>query len=108
VSEYLPITPSQIAEAAVGATEAGAAILHLHARDPRDGRPTGDSTVFMEFLPRIKQQCEAVLNITTSGATGMSLDDRLAAARRVEPELTSLNMGTFSFAMFEAAQKIEA
>lgn len=107
MSEYLPITPSQIAEQAVGAAEAGASILHLHARDPRDGRPTADPDVFMEFLPRIKQQCDAVVNITTGGATGMSIDDRLAAPRRAEPELTSLNMGTFSFGVFEAARKIQ-
>ena len=107
MSEYLPITPVQIAEQAVGAAKAGASILHLHARDPRNGRPTPDAAVFMEFLPQIKQQCDAVVNITTGGATGMSIDDRLAAARRAEPELTSLNMGTFNFGMFEAAKKIK-
>jgi uncharacterized protein (DUF849 family) len=107
MSEYLPITPSQITEQAVDAAKAGASILHLHARDPRDGRPTADPDVFMEFLPRIKEQCDAVVNITTGGATGMSIDDRLAAARRAQPELTSLNMGTFNFGVFEAAQKIK-
>jgi uncharacterized protein (DUF849 family) len=107
MSEYLPITPSQITEQAVGAAKAGASILHLHARDPRDGRPTADPDVFMEFLPRIKEQCDSVVNITTGGAAGMSIDDRLAAARRAEPELTSLNMGTFNFGVFEAAQKIK-
>jgi len=107
MSQYLPITPPQIAEQAVNAAKAGASILHLHARDPRDGRPTADPGVFMEFLPRIKEQCDAVVNITTGGATGMSLDDRLAAARCAEPELTSLNMGTFNFGVFEAAQKIK-
>ena len=107
MSAYLPITPAQIAEGAVGAAKAGASILHLHARDPRDGRPTSDPDVFMQFLPRIKHQCDAVVNITTGGATGMSIDDRLAAGRRAEPELTSLNMGTFNFGLFEAAQKIQ-
>ena len=106
MSDHLPITPSQIAEQAVGAAEAGAAILHLHARDPKDGRPTGDPAVFMQFLPRIKEQCSAIVNITTGGAPGMTVDQRLAAARRAEPELTSLNMGTFSFGVFPAAKRI--
>ena len=97
MSDYLPITPSQIAEQAIRAAEAGASILHLHARDPRDGRPTADPTVFMEFLPRIKEQCGAIANITTGGAPGMSIDQRLAAARCAQPELTSLNMGTLNF-----------
>jgi len=106
MSDHLPITPDQIAEQAVAAAEAGAAILHLHARDPRDGRPTADPNVFMQFLPRIKERCGAVLNITTGGAPGMSIEQRLAAARRAKPELTSLNMGTFNFGTFQAAQKI--
>jgi uncharacterized protein (DUF849 family) len=108
MSEHLPITPDQIAEQAVEAAEAGAAILHLHARDPKDGRPTADPAVFMQFLPRIKQACDAVVNISTGGATGMSIDDRLAAARAAEPELTSLNMGTMNFGIFGAAEKIDS
>ena len=107
MSDYLPITPEEITEQAVGAAEAGAAILHLHARDPRDGRPTADPGVFMQFLPRIKERCGAIVNITTGGAPGMSIEQRLAAARRAAPELTSLNMGTFNFATFQAVQKIQ-
>jgi uncharacterized protein (DUF849 family) len=107
MSDYLPITPSQIADQAVEAAEAGASILHLHARDPLDGRPTPDPDVFMQFLPRIKQQCDAVINITTGGSTGMTIDDRLAAPRRAQPELTSLNMGTLNFGAFEGARKIK-
>jgi uncharacterized protein (DUF849 family) len=107
MSDYLPITPDEIAEHAVGAAEAGAAILHLHARDPADGRPTADPEVFMQFLPRIKERCDAIVNITTGGAPGMPIDDRLAAARRARPELTSLNMGTFNFGTFLAAEKIK-
>ncbi len=107
MSDHLPITPSQIAQSAIEAAEAGAAILHLHARNPEDGRPSADPDVFMQFLPRIKQGCDAVVNITTGGATGMSIDDRLAAPRRAAPELASLNMGTFSFGIFEAARKIK-
>ena len=106
MSDHLPITPDQITEQAVAAAEAGAAILHLHARDPRDGRPSPDPEIFMQFLPRIKQQCDAVVNITTGGAVGMSMDERLAAARRAEPELTSMNMGTMNFGVFLGAEKI--
>ena len=106
MSDHLPITPDQISEQAVAAAEAGAAILHLHARDPRDGRPSADPEIFMQFLPRIKQSCDAVVNITTGGAVGMSKDERLAAARRAEPELTSMNMGTMNFGLFPAAERI--
>ena len=83
MTPYLPITPDDIAREAVAAAEAGAAILHLHARDPKDGRPTPDPAVFMEFLPRIKQACDAVVNVTTGGGHGMSLEERLAGALRV-------------------------
>jgi len=107
MSDYLPITPDEITEQAVGAAEAGAAILHLHARDPRDGRPTADPGVFMQFLPQIKERCGAIVNITTGGAPGMSIEQRVAAARRAAPELTSLNKGTFNFGTFQAVQKIQ-
>ena len=79
---------------------AGASILHLHARDPNDGRPTPDPKVFMEFLPRIKQQTDAVVNITTGGGLGMTLEERFAAAVAASPEMTSLNMGSMNFALF--------
>ncbi|WP_252094072.1 3-keto-5-aminohexanoate cleavage protein [Rhizobium skierniewicense] len=105
MSEYLPITPDEIAQQSVEAAEAGAAILHLHARDPNDGRPSADPAIFMQFLPRIKQQCDAVVNLTTGGAVGMSLDQRLGAARAARPELTSLNMGTMNFGVFVAAEQ---
>ncbi len=100
MSPHLPVTPDEIAADAVAAAEAGAAILHLHARDPETGRPTGDPAIFMEFLPRIKQQCNAVVNITTGGGQGMSVDERIAAAVRASPEMTSLNMGTMNFGLF--------
>ncbi|GIL38000.1 3-keto-5-aminohexanoate cleavage protein [Roseiterribacter gracilis] len=105
MSDALPITPDQIAEQSIAAAEAGAAILHLHARQD-DGRPTADPEVFMQFLPRIKQSTNAVVNITTGGAMGMSIDDRLAAPRRAQPELCSLNMGSMNFGVFAAAEKI--
>lgn len=107
MSEYLPITPQEIADDAVAAAEAGASILHLHARNPQDGRPTPDPKVFMEFLPRIKQQTDAVVNITTGGGLGMTLDERLAAARQASPEMTSLNMGSMNFALFPILDKIK-
>src|ERR1700716_3244154 len=96
MSDALPITPDQIAQQSIAAAEAGAAILHLHARLP-DGRPTADPEMFMAFLPRIKQSTDAVVNITTGGAMGMTIDDRLAAPRRAQPELCSLNMGSMNF-----------
>ena len=82
---YLPLTPEQIAENAIGAAEAGAAILHLHARNPENGRPTPDSELFGMFLPEIKERTEAVVNITTGGGQGMTLEERTAAARRFSP-----------------------
>jgi uncharacterized protein (DUF849 family) len=84
----------------VAAAEAGAAILHLHARDPETGRPTPDPEVFMKFLPRIKQQCGAVVNITTGGGHGMTVDERIAAALKASPEMTSLNMGSMNFGLY--------
>ncbi len=89
MSPHLPITPDEIAAGAIEAAEAGASILHLHARDPETGRPTPDPEVFMQFLPRIKQSTDAVVNITTGGGQGMSLEERLAGALRAEPEMTS-------------------
>ncbi|HUF86139.1 MAG TPA: 3-keto-5-aminohexanoate cleavage protein [Thermohalobaculum sp.] len=100
MSAHLPVTPDQIAEQAVAAAEAGAAILHLHARDPETGKPSPDPELFMRFLPRIKQQSGAVINITTGGGQGMSLDERVAAAKRASPEMASLNMGSINFGLF--------
>jgi uncharacterized protein (DUF849 family) len=107
MSPYLPITPSQIAEESVAAAEAGASIIHLHARDPEDGRPTADPAVFAQFLPRIKQQTAAVVNISTGGGPGMSLDERLAAAEAASPEMTSLNMGSINNGLFAGAGRIK-
>ncbi len=106
-SEYLPITPEQIAENAIGAAEAGAAILHLHARDPQNGKPTPDPEMYMQFLPEIKERTDAVVNITTGGGQGMSLDQRLAAAMRAKPEMCSLNMGSMNFGRFPIAKRIK-
>lgn len=106
MSEALPVTPSQIAEQSIAAARAGAAILHLHARVPADGRPTGDPDVYAAFLPLIRQATDAVVNITTGGSATMSLKDRVAAAERFRPEMCSMNMGTLNFAFFPAAQRV--
>jgi uncharacterized protein (DUF849 family) len=100
MSPYLPLTPDEVAAQAIEAAEAGAAILHLHARDPKDGRPTPDPGVFMQFLPRIKQATDAVVNITTGGGHGMTLAERLAAPLAASPEMCSLNMGSMNFGLY--------
>lgn len=102
MSPYLPITADEIASQAIEAAEAGAAILHLHARDPNSGKPSPDPALFMQFLPRIKEATDAVVNITTGGGQGMSLDERLAAALTASPELASLNMGSMNFGLYPA------
>ena len=104
MSEYLPISPNEIAADAIAAAEAGASILHLHARNP-DGSPTPDPDVFMEFLPRIKQSTDAVVNITTGGGHGMTLEERCAGALRASPEMTSLNMGSMNFGLYPILDK---
>ncbi|HXV24200.1 MAG TPA: 3-keto-5-aminohexanoate cleavage protein [Alphaproteobacteria bacterium] len=106
MSPYLPITPDEIARESIAAAEAGAAVLHLHARDPKDGRPTPDPGVFMQFLPRIKQNCDAVVNITTGGGHGMTIEERTAAAMTAQPELASFNMGSMNFGLFPALEKM--
>ena len=106
MSPWLPITPQEIANASIGAWEAGASIIHLHARNS-DGSPTPDPAVFMEFLPRIKQSTDAVINISTGGGHGMSLDERLAAALTARPEMTSLNMGSMNFGLYPLLDRIK-
>lgn len=105
MSPHLPQTPDQIVEHAVDAAEAGAAILHLHARDPETGRPSPSADVFMQFVPRIHAATDAIINITTGGAPGMAMGDRLQAAERISPELASLNMGTMCFGLFPMAER---
>ena len=106
MSEYLPITPADIEAQAVEAAQAGAAILHLHARDPRDGRPTPSPEIFREFVPAIAAKTDAVINITTGGSTRMTLDERLAYPRLAKPEMCSLNMGSMNFSLHPVAAKI--
>jgi uncharacterized protein (DUF849 family) len=105
MSDALPITPDQIAGQAIDAAKAGAAVLHLHARDPKDGRPSPDPEVFRQFLPRIKQACDGIINITTGGSVTMTLEDRLAAATAFSPEMCSLNMGSMNFALYPMAAR---
>ena len=107
MSKYLPITPTEIAGESIAAAEAGAAILHLHARDPMDGRPTADPAVFSDFLSRIKEGTDAIVNLTTGGAPGMSIDERLAAPEAASPEMTSLNMGSLNVGLFPALERIK-
>ena len=107
MSDYLPITPEEIARSSIEAAEAGAAIIHLHARDPQDGAPTPDPNVFMRFLPVIKQSTDAVINITTGGGLNMTLDDRLEAPLIARPEMCSLNMGSMNFNISRAGDRIK-
>ena len=105
MSDALPVTPDEIAQSAIEAAEAGAAILHLHARDPKDGRPSASAEVFGQFLPRIKQATDAVVNITTGGGLTMTMDQRLEGAMAARPEMASLNMGSMNFGIFPMAAR---
>jgi uncharacterized protein (DUF849 family) len=107
MSPHLPITPEEIAEAAIGAAKAGAAIVHLHAREPKDGRPTQDPKMFMQFLPKIKAGSNVVVNITTGGAPTMSIQDRLQPALQLKPEVASLNMGSMNFGLYEMIPRVK-
>jgi len=105
MSDALPVTPEEIATQAIDAAKAGAAVLHLHARDPKDGRPSPDPEIFRQFLPRIRQSCDGVINITTGGSVLMTLEDRIAAATTFSPEMCSLNMGSMNFALYPMAAR---
>lgn len=108
MSEYLPLTTADIKDQALEAAEAGAAILHLHARNPGDGRPTPSPDVFREFVPAIAAETDAVINISTGGSTRMTLDERLAYARVAKPEMCSLNMGSMNFSLHPIAAKMSS
>ena len=107
MSPYLPITPQQIADQALEAAEAGAAILHLHARNPLDGRPSFDPEVYRQFLPQIHAGTDAVINITTGGSHTMTLDQRLAGALDISAEMSSCNMGSMNFGFFPVLDKMK-
>lgn len=108
MSPHLPLTPDQIVADALGAAEAGAAILHLHARDPEDGRPTPDPGVFLPILERLKQSTDAVINVTTGGGHNMTVQERLITPLKAAPEMCSLNMGSMNFGLFPVLDKFEA
>jgi uncharacterized protein (DUF849 family) len=107
MSPHLPITPDEIAQGAIGAAKAGAAIVHLHAREPKDGRPTQDPKMFLQFLPKIKAACDVVINLTTGGAPTMSIEDRLQPALQLKPEVASLNMGSMNFGLYEMIPRVK-
>ena len=108
MSAALPITPDQIASQAIEAAEAGAAVVHLHARDPKNGRPTPDPAVYGAFLPRIKAGTNVIVNITTGGGLNMTVEDRLAAPRQFSPEMCSLNMGSMNFGIYPLADRYQS
>ena len=101
MSPYLPVTPEEIAEAALGAAKAGAAIVHLHARNLKDGSPTQDPELFRQFGAKIRAASDVVLNFTTGGAPTMSIEERLQPALKLKPEVASLNMGSMNFGLYE-------
>ncbi len=105
-SDHLPITPQEIVTEALAAAEAGAAVIHLHARHPEDGRPAFEPSVFEEIIPPIVARSDAVINITTGGASSMTIEERLAAATRFSPELASLNMGSMNFVYSGIADRV--
>ncbi|MVW77685.1 3-keto-5-aminohexanoate cleavage protein [Bordetella sp. 02P26C-1] len=105
MSPHLPVTADEIVRDSLAAAEAGAAILHLHARDPKDGRPTQDPAFFRAFLPRIKAETNAVINITTGGSPHMTVEERMRPAMEFAPEVASLNMGSMNFGLFPMLQR---
>ncbi|MGJ4858775.1 3-keto-5-aminohexanoate cleavage protein [Labrys sp. La1] len=100
MSPHLPVTPEEIAVSAIEAAQAGAAVLHLHARDPKTGAPTPDVTVFEQFVPRIREAVDAIVNITTGGSARMSIEERLKGPASLQPEMCSLNLGTMNFGLY--------
>jgi len=105
MSPYLPITPKQIADEAVGAYNAGAAVCHIHARDPETGKPTPDVNIIREIITSIKSRCNIVICITTGGGLGMTVEQRVAPVKLFKPELASFNGGSINFALFPAVPK---
>src|SRR5580704_3351184 len=107
MSPYLPVTPEEIADAAIGAAEAGAAIVHLHARDPKTGQPDQTPEAFAPFLKVIKQRSDCVINLTTGGAPTMSIAERVRPAAVYKPEVASLNMGSMNFGLFRMLDRFK-
>jgi uncharacterized protein (DUF849 family) len=107
MSKYLPASPSEIAEAALGAAEAGAAIVHLHARDPHDGRPSQNPEHFVPILDQLKRNTDAVINLTTGGSPHMTVAERMRPAMEFQPEVASLNMGSMNFGLFPMLERFK-
>jgi uncharacterized protein (DUF849 family) len=107
MSPYLPVTAEEIAEASIGAAEAGAAIIHLHARNPQTGQPDQNPALFKPFLSVIKQRCDAVINLTTGGSPSMTVDERIRPAQFYQPEVASLNMGSMNFGLFPMLKRFK-
>src|SRR5437870_3075117 len=107
MSPHLPVTPAEIAESALGAAQAGAAIVHLHARNPADGRPDQTPEAFEPFLRVIKQSSDVVVNLTTGGAPFMTIEERVAPAAKWQPEVASLNMGSMNFGLFPMLKRFK-
>jgi uncharacterized protein (DUF849 family) len=107
MSPYIPVTAQEIADAAIGAAQAGAAIVHLHARDPKDGSPSQDPDLFKQFLPQIKEKSDVVINLTTGGAPTMTIEDRLRPAHYFKPEVASLNMGSMNFGLYDMLKRFK-
>ena len=105
MSPHLPVTPDEIAASAIDAAKAGASVLHLHARDPDTGRPSADIEVYRQFLPRIKDATDAVINLTTGGSSQMTVEQRLSAPAELAPEMCSLNMGSINFGLFPMRER---
>ena len=108
MSPALPVTAEEIADASIAAAEAGAAILHLHARDPRDGKPDQDPDLFRAFLPKIRESCNAVINLTTGGSPYMTVEERMRPAAEISPEVASLNMGSMNFGLFPMLNRFKS
>lgn len=107
MSPYLPITPEELSEEARRAREAGAAVVHVHGRDPKTGRPSADSAVFGEILSKIKSKCDAVICTTTGGGFGMTVEERVKVVRTYSPELATLNAGSLNFALHPLLEKMQ-
>src|SRR5204863_8536885 len=107
-SPHLPVTPDEIAEAAIGAARAGAAIVHLHARDAKDGRPTQDPELFRQFARKIKAETDVVINFTTGGAPTMSIEERLQPTLRLKPAVASPNLGWMTFGLLQFVGREQA
>ena len=107
MSEYLPITPQQIADEAMRAYEAGAAVCHVHARNPETGMPVPDVNLMKEIITKIKSRCKIVVCITTGGGLGMTVEQRVAPVTLYKPELASFNAGPINFALFHAIPRFK-